>query len=191
MGSNNTQNLPRNPTIGYIDSYFYHHCKGHFISFTSTWFHLKMKSFLFTSSLVSSFLLAVCSNISKLQCSSTPMSVKKHFQFLLKDANGDDFNNMGYKGFLSYSSTIATLCFLPMNEDTRRRLFNLGSKIFKNMLWVSFSSNFLKKERKNSSTTQTSFLRLDAKEVNSSTIIGSTSIRLCKDAKILRTSLSF
>jgi hypothetical protein len=59
------------------------------------------------------------------------------------------------------------------------------------MLWALFSSNFLKKERKDSSTTETSFLMLEAKEINSSTIIDSSSVRFCKDGKILRTSLSF
>jgi hypothetical protein len=78
-----------------------------------------------------------------------------------------------------------------MNEDTRQKLLNLGSNIKESTLWALFFSKFLKKERKDSSTTQTSFLMLEAKEVDSSTIIDSPSIKFYKDGKILRTSLSF
>jgi len=98
---------------------------------------------------------------------------------------------MGYKDLISYSSTIATPCSLPINEDTRLRLLNLGCNIKENILWAFFSSIFFKKERKDSNTTQTSFLMLDAKKVNSSTIIDSSSIKFYRNDKILSAFLSF
>ncbi len=39
------------------------------------------------------------------------------------------FINIGYKDFLSYSSTKATPCSLPTNEDTIQRFLNLRSNI--------------------------------------------------------------
>jgi hypothetical protein len=54
-----------------------------------------------------------------------------------------------------------------------------------------FFSNFLKKERKDFNTTQTSFLMLDAKEVNSSTIIDSFSVKFYRNGKNLSAFLSF
>jgi hypothetical protein len=66
----------RNPIVGNIESCFCHHYKRHFISFKSIWYHLKMRSSMFTSSFTSSLVLAICSNISKPQSSSTPMLTK-------------------------------------------------------------------------------------------------------------------
>jgi hypothetical protein len=84
---------------------------------------------------------------------------------------------MGYKDLLSYSSTIVTPCSLPINENTKQTFLNLESNIKgKNIMGFSFLQNFSRK-KKDSNTTQTSFLMLDAKEVNSSTTIDSFSIK--------------
>jgi hypothetical protein len=98
---------------------------------------------------------------------------------------------MGYEDFLSYFSIIATFYSFPMNEDTRQRILNLGSNIKENILWALFFKFFFKKERKDFSTTQTPFLMLEAKKVNSSTIIDSSSIKFNKDGKTSGTFLSF
>ncbi len=63
------------------------------------------------------------------------------------------------------------------------KFLNLGSKIKKTMLCVFFSSYVLRNERKESSTTQTSFLMLQAKRANSSARLGLSSIKLSKEAK--------
>jgi len=55
---------------------------------------------------------------------------------------------MGYKDLRSYSSTIATPCSLPINEDTRLRLLNLGSNIKENILWNFFFQIFSRKKGK-------------------------------------------
>jgi hypothetical protein len=84
---------------------------------------------------------------------------------------------MGYKDLLSYSSIIVTPCSLPINENTKQTFLNLESNIKgKNIMGFSFLQNFSRK-KKDSNTTQTSFLMLDAKEVNSSTTIDSFSIK--------------
>jgi hypothetical protein len=80
---------------------------------------------------------------------------------------------MGYKDLLSHFS-------LPTNEDTRQRLLDLGSNIKENILWAFFSPIVFKKKRKDSNTTQTSFLILNAKEINSTTTIDSSSIKFCR-----------
>jgi hypothetical protein len=92
---------------------------------------------------------------------------------------------MGYKDLQSYSSTIATPCSLPINENTSQWFLNLGSNIKENILWAFFSSNIFKKENKDSNTTHISFLMLNAKEVNSSTTIDSFFINFCKKGKTL------
>jgi len=88
---------------------------------------------------------------------------------------------MGYKDLLSYSSTMVTPCSLPINEDTRLKFLNLGFNIKENILRALFSLSFFKKERKDFNTTQTSIPMLDAKEVNSSTTIDSSSIKFCEE----------
>jgi len=149
----------RNPIVGNMDSCFCHHCKWHFISFTSIWYCLKMINSLFTSFFTSSFVLVVCSNISKLQSSSTPMLTKTLSNYTKRCKWWWHFNNMGYKDLLSYSSTIETPYSLPINEDTRWRLLSLGFNIKENI----FFSNFFKKEKKDSNARQTSFLNVRCK----------------------------
>jgi hypothetical protein len=78
-----------------------------------------MRSSMFTSSFVGSLVLAICSNVSKLQYSSTLMLAKTLSDFARRCKWWWHFNNMGYKDLLSYSSTIATPCSLPINEDTK------------------------------------------------------------------------
>jgi len=71
---------------------------------------LKTSNSLFTSFSIGSFVLAICSKIF--------WSV----EFLSNLSKGYKcswhFTNIGYKNFLSYSSTRATPCSLPTNEDT-------------------------------------------------------------------------
>jgi len=138
-----------NPTVGNIDSSLCHHYKTHFISFTSTWYHLKMRSFLFSSSFTSSFILEVCSKyISKLESSTTPMLTKELLVSTKRMQMVMTFQQHGIQGFLIIFLNITTPCSLPMNENTRWKLLNLGSNIKENILWALFFSNFLKKERK-------------------------------------------
>ncbi len=146
---------------------------------------------MFISSFANSLVLIVYSNISKLQSSSTSMLAKALSNYAKGCKWWWHFNNMRYKDLLSYSSTIETPCSLPINEDTKQKLLNLRSNIKESILWVFFFSNFLNKERKNSNTTQISFLMLDAKEINTSTIIDSSSIKFCKKGRTLGASLSF
>jgi hypothetical protein len=50
--------------------------------------------------------------------------------------------------FWSYYSTIALPCSRPINEDTRRRVLNIGSNIKEGILWA-FLSSFKKKRKVN------------------------------------------
>ncbi len=88
----------------------------------------KTNNSLFTSSYANSLGLAVCSKISW----ST--------QFLSNFTKGCKcswhFTNIGYKDFLSYSSTRTPPCSFPTIEDTIRRLLNLGSNIKEIILWA-------------------------------------------------------
>jgi len=74
---------------------------------------------------------------------------------------------MGYNILLSYCSTIDISYFLPTYEETKERLLNLRSNIKYNMLYVFFSSYVVKNERKESKTSTTFGLMLEAKVVNS------------------------
>ncbi len=65
-----------------------------------------------------------------------------------------------------------------MKEDTKQRFLNLESNIRANILCVFLSSNFFKKERKLSRTPQTSFLMLEAKQINSRATLESSSIKV-------------
>lgn len=57
----------KKPIVGNIDLYFSQHQKGHLISLIFTWRLLKICNVLPTSSSTSSWVLIVCSKISKLQ----------------------------------------------------------------------------------------------------------------------------
>jgi hypothetical protein len=83
---------------------------------------------------------------------------------------------MGYKVFLSYSSTIDTPYSLPTYEEIRQRLLNLGSCIKANMLCAFFSSYVFINKRKESKSPNTFDLMFEAKLVNSKKIPKSTSI---------------
>jgi hypothetical protein len=87
---------------------------------------------------------------------------------------------MGYKVFLSYSSTIDTPYSLPTYEETRRRFLNLGTCIKANMLCAFSSSYVFINKRKESKTPNTYDLMLEAKLVNLKKIPKSTSIRNSK-----------
>ncbi len=73
--------------------------------------------------------------------------------------------NMGYDTLLSYCSTIDIIYFLPTYEETKKRLLNLWSNIKYNMLYVFFSLYVVKNERKESKTSNTFVLMLEAKVV--------------------------
>ncbi len=162
-----------------MDSCFCHHYKRHFIFFISTWYCVKMRRSLFTSFFIGSLVLAICSNTSKLQSSSTPMLTKT----LSDSAKGCKwwwhFNNMGYKDLLSQFSTIPTACSLPINENTRQRLLNLDLTSKKTYYGLSFLQFF--QERKEKFQHNTNFLsNVKCKEVNSTTTIDSSSIKFCR-----------
>ncbi len=74
--------------------------------------------------------------------------------------------NMGYNTLLSYCFTIDISYFLPTYEETKKRLLNLRSNIKYNMLYVFFSSYVVKNERKESKTSNTFGLMLEASIVN-------------------------
>jgi len=82
---------------------------------------LKTSNSLFTSFSTGSLVLAVYSKIS--------WSVEVLSNFTKGYKCSWHFTNIGYKDFLSYSSTRATPCSLPTNEDTIRRLLILGCHI--------------------------------------------------------------
>ncbi len=90
------------------------------------------------------------------------------------------FKSIGYKVLLSYSSTILTPSSRPKKENIRWKLLNLGSTIKDNMLWTSFFSNFLTKERKKSKTQHTFLLMLEANKDNAKVIPKSSSIKLSR-----------
>ncbi len=98
--------------------------------------------------------------------------------------------NIGYKDFLSYSSTRLTFCFHPTKEDIIWNLLNLGSNIKEIILWVSLFSYFVRNKREESNTSQTSLLMLKATKTNSSTIIESSSIKVSNEGTIWFSSLS-
>jgi hypothetical protein len=89
---------------------------------------------------------------------------------------------MGYKDFLSYSLITTTFYSHSINENIKQRLLNLRFNIKENML-CNFLSYFFKTERKESKTTQTSFLIFEINKVNSITTHESSSIKLSKKAK--------
>jgi hypothetical protein len=88
--------------------------------------------------------------------------------------------NIGYKDFLSFSSTRATPCSLPTNQGIVQRLLNLGSHIKETILWAFLLSYFLKNERKKSNTLITSLSILQASKDNSLRTIESSSIKAFK-----------
>ncbi len=158
---------------------------------TFNWYLLKTNNF-FTSSSTSSLVLAICSKISKLQSYS---KIYRSKQFVFNFTKGCKcswhFTNIGYKDFLSYSSTRTTPCSFPTNEDIIPRLLNLRSKIKEIILWAFLFSYFFKNERKESNTLITSLLMLEANKNNSSKIMESSSIRLSNEGIILFSSFSF
>jgi hypothetical protein len=132
--------LAKNPTVKNIVSCFYHHWRGHLMSWTSNWYFLKIRSSLLTSSSTGSFVLIICSNTSKLQFRSKILwSLEFVFDFT-KRCSWQHLTNIEYKDFLSYSSIRATPCSLPINEDYVWRLLYLGSSIKKIISWVFFLS---------------------------------------------------
>ncbi len=104
---------------------------------------LKIKSLMVTSSFTSLFVFVGISKMSKLKFSSTCWSTltfsNKGCKWWLH------LNNIGYKVFLSCSWTMALHCSRPINEDIKHKFLNLGLKFKDNMLWIFFSSYFLKK----------------------------------------------
>ncbi len=65
-----------------------------------------------------------------------------------------------------------------MKKDIKLRFLNLRSNIKINILCDFFSSNFFKKENKLSRSPQTSFLMLEAKQINSSATTKSSSVMI-------------
>jgi hypothetical protein len=65
--------------------------------------------------------------------------------------------NIEEKKFLSYSSTIATPCLRPMNQEIKQRLLNIGSNMKDKTFSFLFSSYFRMNETKKSKNTYTSF----------------------------------
>jgi hypothetical protein len=110
------------------------------MSLTPNLYLVKINNF-FTSSFNGSLVLAVCSKIS---WSS---------QFLSNLTKGCKcswhFTNIGYKDFLSYSSTRSTPCSLPTNEDIIQTLLNLGSNIKKSYYELSYFHIFSRMKGKN------------------------------------------
>ncbi len=154
------------------------------MSLTSNWYFLQIRSSLLTSFLVGSFVVVVYSNISKQE---SWLKISYSVEFFSNFTKGCKcswhFTNIGYKDFLSYSSTRATPYSLPTNEHTIWRLLYLGSRIKEIILWVFFLSKTFKSERKESSTLITSLLMLEANKYNSSVIIELLSIRLSNEGK--------
>jgi len=186
LRSNNIQNLlGRNPIIRNIVSCFCHHWRGNLISLTSNWYLLKTNNSIFTSSSVGSLVLTICSKTFKLQSYS---KISWLTQFLFNLTKGCKcswhFTNIGYKDFLSYSSTRTTPCSLPTNKDTIWRFLNLGFNIKKIILWAFLFSYFFKNERKESNTLITSLLMLKANKDNSFKIMESSSIMLSNEGMI-------
>ncbi len=143
------------------------------MSLTSNWYLLKTSNSFFTNFFVGPLVLVVCSKISKLQSYSKNSWLTQFLFNLTKGCKCSwHFTNIGYKVFLSYSSTRATPCSLPTNDDTIRRLLNLMSNIKKFMLWAFLFSYFFKNERKKFSTLITSLLMSEAnKDITNNEII--------------------
>ncbi len=100
--------------------------------------------------------------------------------------------SIGYNDIVSYCSIIVNPWSWPMKEDTKWKLLNLGSNNIKvNIICAFLSSNFFKKERKMSKTPQTSFLMLEAKHINSSATLKSSSIKVWKDGAFCDFSFNF
>ncbi len=78
-----------------------------------------------------------------------------------------------------------------MKKNIKWKLLNLGSNIKANILCVFFSSNLFKKERKLFKTPQTSFLMLQAKQINLGATFESSSIMVKKDGAFFGSSLNF
>ncbi len=143
------------PIVQNIDSCFCHQCKGHFISFTSTWYCLKMRSSLFTSSFC--WLTCIGNLLKYIQTTliiNTNVS-KGNFSFYQWIQMVMALQQQGFLIILlNNSNTLSS----SMNEDTKQRLLNLESNIKENILWFLFFSKISKKKRKDSNITQIFFL---------------------------------
>jgi hypothetical protein len=76
-----------------------------------------------------------------------------------------------------------------MNENIKHKFLNLRSNIKDNMLWAFFFSDFI--QEKKSKTSQTYFLILKAKRLNSKVTMDSSSIKLSKEIEISISFLNF
>ncbi len=171
----------KNPNVGNITSRFYHHRRWHLMSLTSNWYLLKTNS-LSTSSSVGSLVLVIWSKYPNYN-----LVKKKSWltQFIFNLTKGCKcswhFTNIGYKDFLSHSTTRTIPCSLSTNEFIIWRLLNLGFNIKDITLWTFLFSYFFKNEREKFRTLITSLLMLEAKKDNSLEIMESSSIRFSNE----------
>jgi len=92
---------------------------------------------------------------------------------------------MGYKDFLSYSSIMTLPCPRAINENIKHKFLNLRSNIKDMSLFFQILS------KKKSKTSQTYFLMLKAKKLNTKITMYSSFIKLSKEIEISISFLNF